>query len=237
MGDLFWNKVAGAVLAVGLLILGLQTLGHGLLESGSAEVETLAYPIDLAALEAGSADAEPEAPAGPPDFGALLASADVSAGERVARRCTSCHSFEAGGRNGTGPALYGVIGRDVGAADGFRYSGAMMEYAAGRTEWGYENTYAFLENPAGYISGTAMSFAGLRNQEDRINLIAYMRSQSDDPLPLPAPRAAEEPAAEEPAAEEAAPAEAPAEDAPAMDDAQPEPQDGGDGAEEPGQEG
>ena len=189
MGDLFWNKVAGAVLAVGLLILGLQTLGHELVHSESADLETLAYPIDLEALDAAAAPAEPEEPAGPPDFGALLASADVSAGERVARRCTSCHSFEEGGRNGTGPALYGVVGRDVAAVDGFRYSGAMNEYAEGGTEWMYQNLYDYLENPGGYVEGTAMSFAGLRDQEDRINVIAYMRAQDDNPPPLPEPRA------------------------------------------------
>ena len=202
MGDLFWNKVAGAVLAVGLLILGLQTLSHVLVESDGADLETMAYPIDLEAIGAASASAEPEEPAGPPDFGALLASADISAGERVARRCTSCHSFEEGGRNGTGPALYGVMGRDVGEVDGFRYSNAMLEYAEGGTEWMYQNMYDYLENPGGYVPGTAMSFAGLRDQQDRINVIAYMRSQDDNPPPLPEPRA--EDASEGAASEEAA---------------------------------
>ena len=189
MGDLFWNKVAGAVLAVGLLILGLQTLGNELIETKSAELDTMAYPVNLEAINVASAQPEEEEPSGPPDFGALLASADISAGERVARRCTSCHNFEEGGRNGTGPALYGVMGRDVAAVEGFRYSTAMNDYAEGGTEWMYQNMYDYLENPGGYIQGTAMSFAGLRDQEDRINVIAYMRSQDDNPPPLPEPRA------------------------------------------------
>lgn len=196
MGDLFWNKVAGAVLGVGLLILGLQTLGHQLIQAD--QPDELAYPIDLAVLESTSApEPEPE-DTGPVDFGALLASADVSAGERVARRCASCHSFEEGGRNGTGPALYGVMGRDVAEVDGFRYSSAMQEYAGGGTEWMYENMYEYLENPMGYVPGTAMSFAGLRDQEDRINVIAYMRSQDDNPpaLPEPLPDEASAPAQE-----------------------------------------
>ena len=208
MGDLFWNKVAGAVLAVGLLILGLQTLGHELVASDSAELESMAYPIDLAAIGAASDSAEPEAPAGPPDFGTLLASADISAGERVARRCASCHTFEEGGRNGTGPALYGVMGRDVAGVDAFRYSAAMEEYAEGGTEWMYQNMYDYLENPGGYVPGTAMSFAGLRDQEDRINIIAYMRSMDSDPIALPEPRAAEAPAEDAPAGEMGEAAEA-----------------------------
>lgn len=219
MGDLFWNKVAGAVLAIGLLILGLQTLAHELLHA--EQLETFAYPVDLAATET-AAPAEPE-DTGPPDFGALLASADIGAGERVARRCASCHSFDAGGRNGTGPALYGVIGRDVAAMDGFRYSAAMVEYAEGGTEWMYQNMYNYLENPGGYVDGTAMSFAGLRNQEDRINIIAYMRSQDDAPEPLPAPLGAAGATVDAPA--EAEPAMGATE--PAMDDA--EPMEGGEG--------
>jgi cytochrome c len=215
MGDLFWNKVAGAVLAVGLLILGLQTLGHELMDSESAEPETIAYPVNWDLVGGAMTSDEPEEPAGPPDFGTLLASADISAGERVARRCASCHSFDASGRNGTGPALYEVMGRDVGGVDGFRYSGAMLEYAEGGTEWMYQNMYDYLENPGGYVPGTAMSFAGLRDQEDRINIIAYMRSLSDDPIALPEPRAEEAPA-DAPEGMEApvdAMDEAPAEDA------------------------
>jgi cytochrome c len=183
MGDLFWNKVAGVFLAVILVILGLRTLGHELIHADSPSA--LAYPVDLAAMSsAAPAEEEPE---GPVDFGALLASADISAGERVARRCASCHNFEAGEPNKVGPALYGVMGRDVATLDGFSYSGAMESYAQGGTEWMYQNVYDYLENPSRYISGTAMSFAGLRDQEDRINLIAYMRSQDDNPLALPAP--------------------------------------------------
>lgn len=184
MGELFWNKVAGAVLAILLVVMGLRTLSGELFPNEAPE--TPAYPIDLSALEASS---EPEEPVdeGPADLGLLLASADVSAGERVARRCVSCHSFEEGGANGTGPALYGVMGRDVAELDGFSYSSAMEEYAEGGTEWMYQNMYDYLENPRGYVPGTAMSFAGLRQQEDRINVIAYMRAQDDNPPPLPEP--------------------------------------------------
>ncbi len=187
MGELFWNKVAAAILSILLVIMGLGTLAEGIFHVDGPE--EFAYPIDLAALEnAGGGAAEEEAePEGPTDFGLLLANADISAGERVARRCTACHVFEEGGANGTGPALYGVIGRDVASVDGFRYSAAMQDYAEGGTEWMYQNTYDYLENPRGYISGTAMSFAGLRDQEDRINIIAYMRSQGSSDVPLPDP--------------------------------------------------
>lgn len=189
MGSLFFNKVAGALLAIFLVVLGLSTLAETLFHTEGPE--TPAYPVDLAALQ--PAAAEEEEDTGPPDFGVLLAGADISAGERVARRCASCHTFEEGGADGTGPHLWGVIGRDVAAVDGFNYSQAMREYAQGGTEWMFQNVYDYLESPRNYVPGTAMSFAGLRDQTDRVNLIAYMRSLSNNPEPLPEPLESDEP--------------------------------------------
>lgn len=186
MGSLFFNKLAAALLAVALVILGLTTLSDSLF---NAELpEEFGYPVDLAALEGASGPAEEEVE-GPVDFGVLLASADISAGERVARRCASCHSFDSGMADGTGPHMWGVMGREVAAVDGFNYSGAMEEYGETVSAWMYENMYNFLESPRRYIPGTAMSFAGLRDQEDRINLIAYMREQGSSDLALPEPLA------------------------------------------------
>ncbi|TGY88442.1 cytochrome c family protein [Marinicauda algicola] len=205
MGDLFWNKVAGALLAIVLVVLGLRTFGEALFPHEELDPEELAYPIDLAALEGTTAPAEEEEE-GPVDYGALLAAADVSAGERVANRCTSCHTFEQGGRNGTGPNLWNTVMNPVAAAEGFNYSAAMEEFAQGGTVWSYEHLDGFLANPRGYVPGTAMSFAGLRNEDDRMNLIAWMRTLSPDPAPLPEPLPEEAPAVEEAAAEgEAAP--------------------------------
>ena len=188
MGDLFWNKIAGALLAIVLVVMGLRTFGEALFHDtpyGGGEA-SLAYPIDLAALGVSSEPAEAEEE-GPVDYGSLLAAASVSAGERVANRCASCHNFEQGAGHGTGPNLYAVMGAPVAGEPDYNYSNAFEEYAEGGTEWGYQNMDEFLANPRGYISGTAMSFAGLRDEEDRINLIAYMRTLDSDPLPLPEP--------------------------------------------------
>ena len=202
MGDLFWNKVAGAILAILLIVLGLRTFGEGLFGHPDDHGE-LAYPIDLTALEGAGAGAAEEEEEGPTDYGALLAAADISAGERVANRCTSCHTFEQGGRNGTGPNLWNTVMNPVASAEGFNYSAAMEEFAAGGTVWSYEHLDGFLANPRSYVSGTAMSFAGLRNEEDRMNLIAWMRTLSDNPAPLPEPLPEEAPAGEEMAEGEA----------------------------------
>lgn len=186
MGSLFFNKLAAALLAVALVILGLTTLGDSLFHA--EQPEQFGYPVDLAALEGASGPAEEEVE-GPVDFGVLLASADISAGERVARRCASCHSFDSGMADGTGPHLWGVLGRAVAAVDGFNYSAAMQEYGETTDAWRYENMYNFLESPRRYMPGTAMSFAGLRDQEDRINLIAYMHEQGSSDMPFPEPLA------------------------------------------------
>lgn len=201
MGDLFWNKVAGVFLAIVLIILGLRTFGEGLFHHEPLDPEQLAYPIDLSALEGVGAAAEEEEE-GPVDYGALLAMADVSAGERVANRCASCHTFEQGGRTGTGPNLWDTVMNPVMHSEDFNYSSGMAEFAEGGTVWSYEHLDGFLANPRSYVPGTAMSFAGLRSEEDRMNLIAWMRTLSSDPAPLPEPLPEEAPAEDEMAAAE-----------------------------------
>lgn len=109
------------------------------------------------------------------DFATVMASASAADGEGVWRNCRSCHALEPG-ENGTGPTLYGVVGRDVGGVEGFSYSGALVAVA---DVWTPENLNGFLENPKGYAPGTAMSYNGLRKVEDRANLIAYLDSISN----------------------------------------------------------
>lgn len=183
MGDLFWNKVAGAVLAILLVVMGLREIGAIVFDAEGPE--TLGFPVDPALLE-GPAGAAEEV-SGPVDFGALLATASVDAGERVARRCVACHTFEQGGANGTGPNMWGVLGRAVASVSGFNYSSAMRDYGADGTQWLYQNMYEYLEAPRRYVPGTSMAFAGLRSQEDRINLLAYMHAMGSSDLAFPEP--------------------------------------------------
>ncbi|MGB3627700.1 MAG: cytochrome c family protein [Henriciella sp.] len=198
MGDLFWNKVFGALLAVALGVMGLRVLsetvfaaGHG--EGGHHGEEEVslndwahsrfAYYTDIAET-AGPGGAEEEIY----DLGALLAEADATAGERSFQaKCTTCHTIEQGGQNGTGPNLYGIVGASHAHMDSFGYSAAMQ--ATSSQDWTYESMDQWLENPSGYISGTSMAFAGLRRDDERANVIAYLASMSpnapDFPEPLP----------------------------------------------------
>jgi cytochrome c len=218
MGELGLNKILGALLATALGLFGLKTLsdvvfshggeGHGASHEEEASLseqmcEKFAYCIEVAG--SGGATAEKEEVF---DLGALLAVADVSRGERTFKgQCSTCHTIDAGGANGTGPNLHGVVGAQKAFHEAFNYSGALS--GLGGT-WTYEDLNHWLTNPASFARGTAMSFAGLRKDPDRINVIAYLASQSPDAPPFPAPLAAEgEDAAAAPAEgeEAAAPAE------------------------------
>lgn len=135
--------------------------GHG--EEGAAQ----AYVIDTGDTggEGGGGDE-----AGP-DFATVFASADPAKGEKVFNKCKACHKID--GSNGTGPHLDGVVGRAVGAVDGFAYSDAMANHGG---NWEPEKLDAFLHDPKGDVPGTKMTFAGLPKIDDRANLIAYLQS-------------------------------------------------------------
>ena len=123
------------------------------------------------------------------DLNAALAAADASKGERVFKRCAACHTVEQGDRNKVGPNIYINVGGTVAAVDGFEYSGALTEYGG---DWTLERLDAFLTKPRTEVKGTKMSFGGLRKEEDRANLIAYLNTFSDTPLTLGATQAAVE---------------------------------------------
>ena len=111
-----------------------------------------------------------------------MAGADLGAGEKLSKKCSACHVFDAGGQNKVGPALWNVVDRPLGASEGYAYSDALAGFGGA---WDYAALNAFLAKPKGYISGTKMNFAGLKKPQDRANLIAWMRAKADSPAALP----------------------------------------------------
>lgn len=107
-------------------------------------------------------------------FADVYATADAGAGERLWRQCSACHALN--GNDGVGPHLNGVVNRPKGAAAGFNYSDTLASMGG---EWTPENLSGFLENPRGYAPGTAMAYNGMRDVEDRANLIAYLATTSE----------------------------------------------------------
>ncbi len=105
---------------------------------------------------------------------------DAAAGEKVFRKCKACHQVGADAKNRAGPVLNGVVDRAVGSIEDFKYSDALAGLNADGTVWSVENLEAFLTKPKDYAKGTKMAFAGLRKEEDRQNVIAYLASFGAD---------------------------------------------------------
>jgi len=166
------TKAGGALCGSLLIYLLVQWAGESLYHvsaggHGYGEEEVAqAYSIDT-----GSDDAVEEVAEEGPTFEEVFASADAGKGERVWGKCRACHKLD--GSNGTGPHLDGVVGREIAAVGDFGYSNAMAEFGGA---WTPAELDAFLEDPKGYMPGTKMSFAGLRDIEDRANLIAYLET-------------------------------------------------------------
>jgi cytochrome c len=158
------TKIVGALCGSLLIFLLIQTAGSSLFYPGTGAQSYVVAVEDAAPAE------EDAAPAEEVDVAALVAEADAGAGEAVWRRCQACHVLE-DGQNRVGPHLYGVVGRDIAAVDGFNYSAALTGIEG---PWDYEALYGFLRNPREWAPGTSMNFAGLANSDERANVIAYI---------------------------------------------------------------
>ncbi len=179
MGDLFWNKVFAAVLTTALVIFGVKELSHALIHPH--EPAEPGYKIAVA--EESSGDEGAVEIVEEVSLAQMLSEASASAGERVAKKCTACHSFDKGGANKIGPNLWNILGRAAASHDSFGYSDAMQSFGG---TWDYETLSAFLASPKAVVPKTAMSFAGLKKAKDSANILVYLRSLSDTPLALPA---------------------------------------------------
>lgn len=178
------NAVMAALLSGALIIMGIMTLGDTLFPSHDGghggEHAALAYTIEVASAEGAAEEAEVEQG---PTLAELLVNASAEKGARQFAKCKSCHNVDKGGRNGTGPNLYGILGRSVASAEGFRYSAALSEHGG---TWDFAQMDAWLTSPKVAIPGNNMSFAGINKADQRADLIAYLNSNSDTPLALPA---------------------------------------------------
>jgi cytochrome c len=171
------NKIIGAVLVAGLVAHLSGTIASMLVKPHHAEHEAAA----VGEGGAGGA-AKPAGPAPIEPISGLLANADPAKGQEVAKKCATCHSFGNGEPAKVGPNLWGIVGNKHAHMEGFPYSEAMKSTAG---TWDYAALAHFLLSPKSYVPGTKMTFAGLKKPEDRAAVIAYLRTLSDNPVPLP----------------------------------------------------
>ncbi|GGF01863.1 hypothetical protein GCM10007285_31820 [Stappia taiwanensis] len=183
------NTIAGAVLFALLVTMGLGILSDIIFSK--APPETPGYEIVVADGEGEAEETVAEEPQIEP-IAVRLASASAENGQKLTRACAACHDFTKGGKNKVGPALWGVVGRKPASHEGFKYSGSMTEYAEGTDAWLYENLDVFLTKPKDLVAKTSMSYNGMKKPEQRADVIAYLRSLADEPMPLPSPEAAAE---------------------------------------------
>lgn len=216
------NKIFAALLVAGIIALGSALLSDGLYVQEIPEQQAFVIAPEEEESTADAADQAAPEEEEIPSVLPLLASADPAAGQDLARACTACHSFDEGGPSMVGPNNWDVVGSVMGHVEGFNYSdGLNARHEAGDT-WTYESLDAFLLNPGAYIPGTSMVYAGISDVQDRAHLIAWLRTLSNDPVPLPTEEEISA-ATGESAAEEAEPAEGEpsAEGAPAEETAAP----------------
>jgi len=200
MDSFEWNKIIGAVLGTVMLIFVIRLVAEKVYEPEAPAKP--GYIVEGVVESAGGGAVAPVEET-VPDWGTVLPKADAAAGKTVSAKCEQCHDISSAKTTKIGPPLWGVIGRSRATVAGFSYSSGMM---SDHGPWTFTLLFKYLKSPASMVPGTKMSFAGLRSADDRINLLAFLRTQSDSPVAIPPP-----------APVAAAPAAAPAAAAPAAD--------------------
>lgn len=201
------NTTAGWILFAGIVGLGAWIVSGETFHSEAPE--KAGWPLADAEGEAGAEAAKPI------EF--YLATADAGRGEQVFKKCTACHTINAGGANGLGPNIHGIMGKPHAAVPGFAYSAALKGVPG---SWDWKAMDAWLTSPRKYAPGTKMTFAGLGNPQERADLLLYLNAQGSN-LPVPPPPAEDPAAAGEKAAAEAEDAGAQkAEDQPVLNEQQ-----------------
>lgn len=172
-----FNTVAGCVLASALFAMVVGKVSNAVVHPHKLDKPAIAV-VDEAPTAVAAAPAAELAPIGP-----KLAGANAEAGKAIfMKQCFTCHTTDKGGANKVGPNLWGIVDRKKASHEGFSYSSALQAKGG---EWTYEDINHMILKPTAYVKGTKMAFAGLPKEQERADVIAYLRTMADSPKPLP----------------------------------------------------
>ena len=174
------NKIVVSIVLAIILVFGINKITNVIYyvekpEKSAYQVDSVADSGESTSIEMSSANLETGS------ILELFASTSAAEGEKIFKRCAACHSITQGGKNKIGPALWGVLGRKAGNISDYKYSKAIVAHGK---PWSFEEMNGFLLKPKDWIKGTKMSFAGLKNANERAAVILYMNENTDSPLPL-----------------------------------------------------
>jgi cytochrome c len=174
-----FNKIAGAVLGTLLLVFALSEVANFIMYAKTPE--TPGFAVEVAEAPAAGAEAAPAAEVVP--IAKLLQTASAEKGQAVAKACAACHDLSSANANKVGPGLWNIVDQQIAHHEGFAYSDALKAKAG--EKWTWDNLNAFLANPKGFAPGTKMSYAGVKKDDARADLLAYLRTLADSPVALP----------------------------------------------------
>jgi len=170
------NKIIAAVLMVVILVIGIDKVSDIIFHV--EKPKTPGYAVDIEQTSTTSTETTEEKI----NITAFMTMGDIATGEKVFKKCKSCHSIKQGGGNKIGPALWNVMFRKVGSIADYKYSKALTSYGK---EWSWEEMNGFLIKPSKWIPNNKMGFAGIKSEKDRASVILYLNQNSDNPKPLP----------------------------------------------------
>tara|TARA_B100001540_G_scaffold211570_1_gene186501 strand:- start:600 stop:1130 length:531 start_codon:yes stop_codon:yes gene_type:complete len=170
------NKIIAAVLMVVILVIGIDKVSDIIFHV--EKPKTPGYAVDIEQVNTTSTETTEEKI----NITAFMTMGDIATGEKVFKKCKSCHSIKQGGGNKIGPALWNVMFRKVGSIADYKYSKALTSYGK---EWSWEEMNGFLIKPSKWIPNNKMGFAGIKSEKDRASIILYLNQNSDNPKPLP----------------------------------------------------
>ena len=169
------NKIIAAVLMVVILVIGIDKVSDIIFHV--EKPKTPGYAVDIEQTSTTSTETTEEKI----NITAFMTMGDIATGEKVFKKCKSCHSIKQGGGNKIGPALWNVMFRKVGSIADYKYSKALTSYGK---EWSWEEMNGFLIKPSKWIPNNKMGFAGIKSEKDRASIILYLNQNSDNPKPL-----------------------------------------------------